>query len=67
MRPAEQELVELAARLEQLPHTRPELAGFFDGADEVLLSRAPGRLERLFHVRAPSQLAGDFEARRQCG
>lgn len=47
MRPAEQELVELAARLEQLPHTRPELAGFFDGADEVLLSRAPGRLDVL--------------------
>jgi galactokinase len=47
MHAAEQELVELADRVGELGRHEPRLDGFFDGAEEVLLARAPGRLDVL--------------------
>src|SRR5882724_5190430 len=41
----EQDLGELEALVRDLPRREPQLADFFDGAAEVLLTRAPGRLD----------------------
>src|SRR5882724_1339076 len=41
----EQDLGELEALVRDLPRREPQLADFIDGAAEVLLTRAPGRLD----------------------